>query len=94
MELKQIISASINLSKIDKSHIREDETGNKYLNIDIFINSGSNQFGKDTSISIRQSKEEREAKKQRTYIGSGITTYPKQNHHGQNQNTNDSSDIF
>lgn len=68
--MSQIISASINLSKIDKTKITE-KNGVKYLNIQISINDEKDQFGNDCSISINQSKEEREDKQPKTYLGNG-----------------------
>lgn len=94
--LKSIISASINLSKIDKNiDIQTDNAGNKYLNIDIFINQEPNQYGKDVSIAVRQSKDERESKKPKKYLGSGLTVFPKsESKPQQSSSNNDGNDII
>ena len=69
--MSKLLNLSINLSKIDKSKIIEGKTGNKYLDIDVWINDDPDQYGNDASVSIRQSKDEREAKERKTYIGNG-----------------------
>ena len=58
--MSAIISASIDLSKIDKSKIFEKD-GKKWLSISISINDETN-YDNNVGISIAQSKEEREAK--------------------------------
>ena len=60
-----IISASIDLAKIDKSKIVAGKNGAKYYNILISVNDEKNQYGQDVSISENQSKEEREGGKKR-----------------------------
>lgn len=64
-----LINASIDLSKIDKSKIFEKD-GKKYLNLTISINDET-KFGNNASISVSQSKEEREAKASKNFIGNG-----------------------
>ena len=63
-----IIKASINLSAIDKSKIIEGKKG-KYLPITITINDEPDQFGNQGPVIIDQTKEEREAKVAKTYLG-------------------------
>ena len=69
------ISASIDLTKIDKSKIVNHANGCKYLNIDIYLNDEKNKYGQDTSIAISQTKEERIAKTKRIYLGNGKTVF-------------------
>ena len=66
--MASIIKASINLNNIDKSKIIEGKKG-KYLPITITINDEPDQFGNQGPIVIAQSKEEREAKVAKTYLG-------------------------
>ena len=66
--MASIINASINLNHIDKSKIIEGKKG-KYLPISIVINDEVDQFGNQGPITIAQSKEEREAKSAKTYLG-------------------------
>jgi len=63
-----IIKASINLNNIDKSKIIEGKKG-KYLPITITVNDEPDQFGNQGPVCIEQSKEEREAKNPKTYLG-------------------------
>ena len=63
-----IIKASINLNNIDKSKIFEGKKG-KYLPITITINDELDQFGNNGPVVVAQSKEEREAKVAKVYLG-------------------------
>jgi len=72
--MAKIISASINLSKIDKSKIVEGAKG-KYYNILITCNDEKDQYGHDVSISEGQTKEQRTAKEKKNYIGNGKTIW-------------------
>ncbi len=63
-----IIKASINLNNIDKSKIFEGKKG-KYLPITITVNDEPDQFGNQGPVCIEQTKEEREAKSPKTYLG-------------------------
>lgn len=76
--MASIISASINLSKIDKNKITTGKDGNKYLNLTISVNDEKNQFDQDVSICHEQSKEERERKDKRVYVGSGKIVWKSQ----------------
>ena len=73
--MSKIIGASIDLSKLEKAPIIQGKNGAKYVNITIIVNDEVNQYGKDVSISLEQSKEEREAKAQKTFVGNGKTVY-------------------
>lgn len=63
-----IVQASINLNAIDKSKIIEGKKG-KYLPITITINDEADQFGNHGPVCIQQTKEERETKSPKTYLG-------------------------
>ena len=67
--MSAIINASIDLSKVDKSKIYEKD-GKKYLSLSISLNDET-RYGNNVSIAISQSKEEREAKALKTYLGNG-----------------------
>ena len=71
----KIYSASIDLTKIDKSKINNHKNGSAYYNIDIFIKDEKDQYGNDCSISQSQSKEQREAKEKKVYIGNGKSVW-------------------
>jgi len=63
-----IIKTSINLSAIPKDKIIEGKKG-KYLPITITVNDEVDQFGNQGPVIVSQSKEEREAKMEKTYLG-------------------------
>ena len=73
--MAQIINASIDLTKIDKSKIVEGKNGAKYYNFSITINDDKDQFGNDVKLTAQQSKEEREVKTPKVYIGNGKTSW-------------------
>ena len=64
-----IINASIDLSKVDKSKNFEKD-GKKYLNLSISINDET-RYGNNVGIALSQTKEERDAKTNKTFIGNG-----------------------
>ena len=66
--MASIIKASINLSNIDKSKIIEGKKG-KYLPISITINDEVDQFGNQGPVIISQTKEERDNKTAKVYLG-------------------------
>ena len=62
-----LITQSIDVTKITKSKLREG----KYLDITTNVEDATNKFGQNVSTYESQTKEEREAKAKRTYIGNG-----------------------
>ncbi len=66
--MASIIQASINLNNIDKTKIIDGKKG-KYLPITIVINDECDPYGNQGPITNSQSKEEREAKTPKTYLG-------------------------
>jgi hypothetical protein len=71
----KIISASINLNKINKSKLIKGKDGNEYLNISIICNDSENEWGKDVTITEGQSEQERKDKVKKNFIGNGKTVY-------------------
>ena len=65
-----MISASINVAKIDKSKLIDGKKG-KYLNLTIWLNDEPDQFGNDVSIQQSLTKEERESGAEKIYLGNG-----------------------
>jgi len=63
-----IVKGSINLNMIPKDKIIQGKKG-KYLPISITVNDEQDQFGNFGPIIVDQSKEEREAKAEKTYLG-------------------------
>jgi hypothetical protein len=63
-----IIKTSINLTNIPKDKIIEGKKG-KYLPITITVNDEVDQFGNQGPVIVSQTKEERDAKTEKTYLG-------------------------
>jgi len=66
--MASIIKCSINLTNIDKSKVIDGKKG-KYLPITITLNDEPDQFGNQGPVVVAQTKEEREAKVAKTYLG-------------------------
>lgn len=66
-----LITASIDLTKIDKSKIKDHSNGSKYYPITIYINDEVDKFGNNVSIKTSTTKEERDGGDKGTYIGNG-----------------------
>ena len=66
--MASIIKASINLSEIPKDKIYVGKKG-KYLPITITLNDDIDQFGNQGPVVVEQTKEERESKQAKTYLG-------------------------
>ena len=65
-----IISYSLNLDKLDKSKVIKGKKGT-YYDLTLTVNDEISQFGDNVSVYDTQSKEERQAKTQRNYVGNG-----------------------
>ena len=70
--MSKLITASVNLEKVDKAKIISGEKG-KYLNLTIWVNDEKDQYGNDVSVQQTLSKEERESGAQKIYLGNGRT---------------------
>ena len=66
--MASIINASINLNEIPKNKIIDGKKG-KYLPITITINNDPDNFGNQGPITVGQTKEERESKAPKVYLG-------------------------
>ncbi len=66
--MASIIKTSINLNEIPKDKIIAGKKG-KYLPITITLNDEVDQFGNQGPVCVEQTKEEREAKTAKTYLG-------------------------
>ena len=63
-----IVKGSINLSMIPKDKIIQGKKG-KYIPVSITVNDEEDKFGNFGPIIVDQTKEEREAKVAKTYLG-------------------------
>ena len=66
--MASIIKTSINLNEIPKDKIYIGKKG-KYLPITITLNNEPDQFGNQGPVIVEQTKEERDAKAAKTYLG-------------------------
>ena len=68
-----LLSGYINLNKIDKSKISEKG----FVNLTIGINEDFDQYGNNAAVWLNQTKEEREAKQDRQYVGNAKVVFMK-----------------
>lgn len=64
-----IITANINLDKLDKSKVYKGEKGT-YYSVTISVNDES-KYGNNVSVFTTQTKEERDAKAEKSYLANG-----------------------
>jgi hypothetical protein len=70
--MAKLITGSIcydDIQAIPKDKLFKSQKGKTYINISIWMNDEPDNFGNDGSIQLSQSKEEREAKEKKIYIG-------------------------
>jgi len=65
-----LLNFSLNLDKLDKSKVVKGKNGN-YYDLTISINDETSQYGSNASIFDTQSKEQRDAKQDKNYVGNG-----------------------
>ena len=65
-----LINLSLNLDNLDKSKVIKGKKGN-YYNLTLSVNNETSQYGDNASLFDTQTKEEREAKAARNYVGNG-----------------------
>lgn len=66
--MASIIKTSIDLTKIPKDKIIDGKKG-KYLPITITLNDEPDQFGNQGPVVVAQTKDERDAKEAKVYLG-------------------------
>ncbi len=72
--MASIVKFSINLDKIDESNIITGKKG-KYLPLTVTLNNDVDQFGNQGPVVMEQSKEEREAKADKIYLGNATVVW-------------------
>ena len=88
--MSKLVNISIDVTKIPREKIVAGAKG-KYVSLDIWINDEPDQYGKDCSVNISQSKEERENKDRKIYCGNGKKLFgfgdgaPRQDAHNQSK---------
>tara|TARA_R110000772_G_scaffold3576_1_gene12633 strand:+ start:596 stop:895 length:300 start_codon:yes stop_codon:yes gene_type:complete len=68
--MSAIINASIRVDKLPKEKFIKGKDGAVYYNLTISINNET-RYGNNVAITDSQTKEERDAKVQRNYLGNG-----------------------
>jgi len=68
--MSAIVNFSLDLSKLPKEKMIKGKKGT-YINLSLSVSNETTKFGKNASISVAQSKEEREAEQEKLYVGSG-----------------------
>ena len=63
-----ILKGNLDVTKIPKDKIYEGKKG-KYISVVVAINNEVDQFGNNGSIQVDQTKEERDAKESKVYLG-------------------------
>lgn len=71
--MSELINVGICLSDIPKDRIKRAENGKVYANIVVSERREPDQYGNTHTIYMYQTKEERDAKANRSYIGQGKT---------------------
>ncbi len=64
------IVTSIDVSKIPKDKLVKGKKGT-YLDVVIFVNDQVNDYGKNVSMAVSQSKEERQSESETIWLGNG-----------------------
>ena len=73
--MSKLIKLSIDVTAIPKDKIKPHTNGKQYVSIDCWVNDEVDRFGKDVSLNISQSLEERNAKSPKVYCGGGETKF-------------------
>jgi len=68
--MSAIVNFSLDLSKLPKEKIVKGKKGT-YINLSMSLNDQTNAYGQNASVTVAQSKEERDAKEDRVYVGNG-----------------------
>jgi len=68
--MSSLLNLSINVENLPKEKFVKGKKG-VYYNFTVSVNDDTNQFGQNVSAFDSQTKEEREAKKPKQYIGNG-----------------------
>ena len=66
-----MITLSICLSDLPKEKIQTATNGKKYINLVVDKRKEAGKYGETHTLYVSQSKEEREAKNDKKYVGSG-----------------------
>ncbi len=69
--MSALLNISIRVDKLPKEKFVQGKNGAVYYNATVSVNDDTNQWGQNVAVTDSQTKEEREAKVAKTYIGNG-----------------------
>lgn len=70
-----LINVSLDVTKLPKEKFVTGKNGAVYYDFTVSVNDKTNEWGKNVSIYDSQTKEEREAKKDKKFLGSGTVVW-------------------
>jgi hypothetical protein len=73
--MSALINVSLRVDKLPKEKFVQGKDGAVYYNFTVAVNDESNQWGQNVSLTDSQTKEEREAKKPKSYLGNGTVVW-------------------
>ena len=73
--MSALINVSLRVDKLPKEKFVQGKDGAVYYNFTVSVNDESNQWGQNVSLTDSQTKEEREAKKPKSYLGNGTVIW-------------------
>ena len=73
--MSTLINLSLRVDQLPKEKFVAGKDGKVYYNFTVAVNDEANQFGQNVSAYDSQTKEEREAKKSKSYIGNGTVIW-------------------
>tara|TARA_R100001463_G_scaffold7466_3_gene23537 strand:+ start:3493 stop:3795 length:303 start_codon:yes stop_codon:yes gene_type:complete len=76
--MSAIINFNLDVSKLPKEKFVAGKNGSVYVNLTMAVNDET-RYGNNTSVYVNQTKEEREAKKQRQYVANGKVVWTDNN---------------
>ena len=82
--MAELLGISIDIKKVDMSRVFVGAKG-EYLKLTVSVNDTEDQFGNNVSVWQEQTKEERDAKAQRNFLGNGKILWSGQQQQNQQQ---------
>lgn len=69
--MSALLNVSIDVASLPKEKFVTAKNGKVYYNFTVAVNDQTNDYGQNVTVFDSQTKEEREAKKPKTYLGNG-----------------------
>tara|TARA_R110000868_G_scaffold387654_1_gene656308 strand:+ start:83 stop:376 length:294 start_codon:yes stop_codon:yes gene_type:complete len=77
--MSALINLSLRVDKLPKEKFVQGKDGAVYYNFTVGINDETNAYGQNVTATDSQTKEEREAKKTKLYLGNGSVVWTDNN---------------